>query len=132
ASAELKILSTSREPLNIDGESVVRVPPLAIPESDAHPADRGQAVGDAVTLFTERARSHVPGFKLTGDNTDTVIQICQRLDGLPLPIELAAARLRTLSASQILDHLTDRYRLLTAGRRGAPSRQQTLRSSVDW
>jgi non-specific serine/threonine protein kinase len=132
SSPELKILATSREPLNIDGEAVIRVPPLTVPDPADPPGTRRSAVGDAVTLFAERARSHVPDFELTPANTDTVIRICQRLDGLPLPIELAAARLRTLSATQILDHLTDRYRLLTAGRRGAPSRQQTLRASVDW
>lgn len=130
----LQILATSREPLNIDGESVIRVPPLALamPAPAAEHSGDCRTAGEAITLFTERARSHVPGFELTPENTDIVIQICERLDGLPLPIELAAARLRTLSASQILSHLTDRYRLLTVGRRGAPSRQQTLRSSVDW
>lgn len=130
----VQILATSREPLNIDGESVIRVPPLALatPDSTAGSAEHSCTASEAITLFTERARSHVPGFELTPDNTETVIEICHRLEGLPLPIELAAARLRTLSASQILSHLTDRYRLLTVGRRGAPSRQQTLRSSVDW
>lgn len=134
ATDELKILATSREPLNIDGETVIRVPPLTIsaPAQMPAPGISDIAVGDAVTLFTERARSHVPGFELTPDNIDAVIRICQRLDGLALPIELAAARLRTLSVTQILEHLTDRYRLLTAGRRTAPSRQQTLRASVDW
>jgi non-specific serine/threonine protein kinase len=134
ATDDLKILATSREPLNIDGEAVVRVPPLTIPEIAQVPVPgyADIAVGDAVTLFAERARSHVPGFALTPDNVDAVMRICQRLDGLPLPIELAAARLRTLSVTQILEHLTDRYRLLTAGRRAAPSRQQTLRASVDW
>jgi non-specific serine/threonine protein kinase len=134
AGDELKILATSREPLNIDGETVIRVPPLTVPEIAPAPAsgNRDIAAGDAVTLFAERARSHVPDFEVTPDNINAVLQICQRLDGLPLPIELAAARLRTLSVTQILEHLTDRYRLLTAGRRTAPSRQQTLRASVDW
>ncbi|MFC9835542.1 ATP-binding protein [Rhodococcus sp. NPDC127530] len=132
AGPELRILATSRERLNIDGESVVGVPPLTIPAATSEPPADSSTVSDAVILFAERARSHVPGFRLTAANRNDVIRICQRLDGLPLPIELAAARLHTLSTSQILEHLTDRYQLLTAGRRGAPSRQQTLRSSVDW
>ena len=130
ASPELKILTTSREPLNIGGEAVLVVPPLTIPDADT--ADTGSPVGEAVALFAERARAHVPGFELTPENTGTVMRICQQLDGLPLPIELAAARIRTLSTTQILEHLTDRYRLLAGGRRGVPSRQQTLRGSVDW
>jgi predicted ATPase/DNA-binding CsgD family transcriptional regulator len=132
AAPGLKVLATSREPLNIDGESVVRVPPLTVPDLAETSDSCIQAGSDAITLFVERARSHVPGFVLTAENTDTVIRICQRLDGLPLPIELAAARMRTLSVTQILDNLSDRYRLLTGGRRATPSRQQTLRSSVDW
>lgn len=110
------------------------MPPLEVPDSDsaASSDSSGQVVSDAVALFTERARFHVADFELTTENCDTVIEICRKLDGLPLPIELAAARLRTLSPSQILEHLSDRYRLLTAGRRGIPLRQQTLQSSVDW
>jgi non-specific serine/threonine protein kinase len=82
-------------------------------------------------LFAERAATTVPGFELTEDNRLTVSRICHKLDGLPLPIELAAARLRAMSADQILNRLTDRYALLTLGSRGAPTRQQTLRLSVD-
>src|SRR4030081_2115154 len=88
--------------------------------------------GEAVTLFAERAASVVPGFGITEDNRPAVIEICHRLDGLPLAIELAAARLRALSAQQIAHRLDDRYRLLTTGPRGAPTRQQTLRSCVQW
>ncbi|QYB07770.1 AAA family ATPase [Rhodococcus sp. USK10] len=129
---ELRILTTSREPLNIGGESIMRVPPLETPDLARPQATQGQHGYDAVTLFAERARSNLPEFELTDENRMTVAQICHRLDGLPLPIELAAARLRAMSTSQILDHLTDRYELLTSGHRGAPSRQQTLRLSVDW
>ncbi|QBJ96989.1 LuxR family transcriptional regulator [Rhodococcus sp. ABRD24] len=130
---ELRILATSREPLVISGETILRVPPLTLPEPDDEPTSlSGLAQYEAVTLFTERAAAAVPGFELAEDNKDTVAQICRQLDGLPLPIELAAARLRAMTADQILERLTDRYRLLTVGSRAAPNRQQTLRMSIDW
>lgn len=132
ACPELHVLTTSREPLGIGGEAVLRVPPLTIPSPDRQPSLRGLPGYDAVTLFAERAATAVPGFELTEDNRLTVARICHKLDGLPLPIELAAARLRAMSADQILDRLTDRYALLTLGSRGAPTRQQTLRLSMDW
>ncbi|MFE5703450.1 protein kinase [Rhodococcus koreensis] len=128
----LRILATSREPLSIGGEAVLRVPPLAVPDPERRPSLRGLPKYDAVTLFVERAAAAVPGFALTEENAAAVAGICHRLDGLPLPIELAAARLRAMSPEQILDRLTDRYALLTRGSRGAPTRQQTLRLSVDW
>ncbi|TQF74973.1 LuxR family transcriptional regulator [Rhodococcus spelaei] len=130
ACPQLRILATSREPLTIGGEAAFRVPPMSAPDPRA--ARRGVAQYEAVTLFVERAGAAVPGFELTDDNRATVAQICRRLDGLPLPIELAAARLRAMSPAQILDRLTDRYRLLVAGTRGAPTRQQTLRMCIDW
>ncbi|GAF45555.1 protein kinase domain-containing protein [Rhodococcus wratislaviensis] len=130
---ELRILATSREPLGISGEAVMRVPPLAVPGPGSSASRRGSPAGDdAIILFTERARAAVPEFELTDHNKPVVTQICRRLDGLPLPIELAAARLRAMSAEQILQRLTDRYRLLTSGNRDAPTRQQTLRLCVDW
>ncbi|UZG60203.1 protein kinase domain-containing protein [Rhodococcus opacus] len=129
---ELRILATSREPLVIGGEAVLRVPPLAVPDPEQRPSLRGLPQYDAVTLFAERAAAAVPGFALTEDNAVTVAGICHRLDGLPLPIELAAARLRAMSPEQILGRLTDRYTLLTRGSRGAPTRQQTLRLCIDW
>jgi predicted ATPase/DNA-binding CsgD family transcriptional regulator len=133
SSPQLKVLATSREPLNIDGESVVRVPPLTVPSLDERATNAGfGTTSEAVTLFVERARSHAPEFELTAENRGTVVEICRHLEGLPLPIELAAARMRTLSTTQILEHLNDRFSLLTAGRRAAPSRQQTLLSSVSW
>ncbi|MDV7090252.1 protein kinase domain-containing protein [Rhodococcus opacus] len=128
----LRILTTSRETLAVGGEVTLRVPPLTVPEPDHQPILQGLARYDAVTLFAERAVAAVPAFALTEDNRTTVTRICQRLEGLPLPIELAAARLRAMSAAQILAHLTDRYRLLSSGARGAPSRQQTLRLCMDW
>ena len=128
----LRILATSRESLGIGGEAVLQVPPLAVPDPDRRPSLRGLPKYDAVHLFAERAAAAVPGFALTEDNAAAVAGICHRLDGLPLPIELAAARLRAMSPEQILQRLTDRYTLLTRGSRGAPTRQQTLRLSIDW
>ncbi|MFC0449913.1 protein kinase domain-containing protein [Rhodococcus jostii] len=128
----LRVLATSREPLGIGGEVSMRVPPLAVPDVDRSTSVGGLPRYEAVALFTERAATAVPGFDLTEDNQRVVAEICQRLDGLPLPIELAAVRLRAMSAQQILDRLTDRYRLLSVGNRGAPSRQQTLRLCIDW
>ncbi|MGW5144758.1 protein kinase domain-containing protein [Rhodococcus koreensis] len=128
----LHILATSREPLGIGGESLLRVPPLTVPDLDRPPSLKGLPRYDAVTLFAERAAAAVPGFALTEDNVAAVAGICHRLDGLPLPIELAATRLRAMSPEQVLQRLTDRYTLLTRGSRGAPSRQQTLRLCIDW
>ncbi|MDI9954232.1 protein kinase [Rhodococcus sp. IEGM 1305] len=128
----LRILATSREPLGIGGESLLRVPPLTVPDPDRRPSLQGLPSYDAVTLFADRAAAAVPGFELTEDNGVAVAGICHRLDGLPLPIELAATRLRAMSPEQILARLTDRYTLLTRGSRGAPSRQQTLRLCIDW
>ncbi|RZL73210.1 MAG: protein kinase, partial [Rhodococcus sp. (in: high G+C Gram-positive bacteria)] len=128
----VRILATSREPLGIGGESVLRVPPLAVPDPARQSSLQGLPSYDAVTLFVDRAATAVPGFALTEDNETAVARICHRLDGLPLLIELAAARLRAMSPEQILQRLTDRYALLTRGSRVAPSRQQTLRLCVDW
>ncbi|MDG3014661.1 ATP-binding protein, partial [Speluncibacter jeojiensis] len=125
-----RILATSREALSLRGETVIPVYPLSTPADEASP--HGSAKSDAVTLFAERAAASVPSFELTDTNSATVAQICERLDGLPLAIELAAARMRALSPEQILQRLTDRFALLTRGRRGAPDRQQTLRWSIGW
>ncbi|WP_342661645.1 Serine/threonine-protein kinase PknD (plasmid) [Rhodococcus ruber] len=134
ACPHLRILATSREPLGLGGEAVLPVPPLPVPdpEAEGRPSLRALVKYDAVTLFAERGAAAVPGFALTEDNAATVARICHRLDGLPLPIELAAARLRALSLEQILDRLTDRYTLLTRGNRDVPTRQQTLRWCIDW
>ncbi|MFC0450039.1 protein kinase domain-containing protein [Rhodococcus jostii] len=128
----LKILGTSRERLGIGGETVMQVPPLTAPETDRAPSLQGLPRYDSIRLFADRAATAIPTFELNEANKDVVGQICQRLEGLPLPIELAAARLRSMSPEQILQRLTDRYSLLTRGSRTAPSRQQTLRLSVDW
>ncbi|MFE5704569.1 protein kinase [Rhodococcus koreensis] len=132
ACPDLRILATSREPIGIQGEVGLRVPPLGIPEADEAPSVRGLPQYDAVQLFADRATAAVPTFEISDDNRVTVTRICQRLDGLPLPIELAAVRLRAMSAEQILERLTDRYQLLTSGGRNAPTRQQTLRLCIDW
>ncbi|MFD1815877.1 ATP-binding protein [Rhodococcus gannanensis] len=127
----LRILATSREPLGVSGEKVLRVPPLGVPDPD-RPGRGKPTLFEAVTLFEERAVAVVPGFDLNDTNRAAVTRICQRLDGLPLPIELAAARLRALSPDQIAARLTDTFMLLNAGGREAPSRQQTLRLCIDW
>ncbi|MGV9823848.1 protein kinase domain-containing protein [Nocardia xishanensis] len=132
ACPHLRILATSREPIGIGGEAVLPVPPLKFPDPRSGPSLRGAAGYDAVTLFAERAAAAVPGFQLTEANRASVARICARLDGLPLAIELAAARLRTMSTEQILARLTDRFALLTRGNRGAPTRQQTLGWCIGW
>ncbi len=129
---QLRILTTSREALGIGGETVLPISPLACPDADAEPTLGGLPRFDAVALFAERAAATVHGFSLTDDNKATVVRICSRLDGLPLAIELAAARLQVMSPEQILERLADRYALLTKGSRGAPTRQQTLRWSIGW
>ncbi|MFE3960908.1 protein kinase [Nocardia sp. NPDC059091] len=131
ACPKVRILATSREPLDIGGETVQRLPPLAVP-ARREPTLRELPKYDAVTLFSERAAAVVPGFALTEKNKAAVVAICSRLDGLPLAIELAAARMRTMSPEQILQRLTDRFELLTRGSRTAPTRQQTLSWCTDW
>ena len=107
----LQVLATSREALGIGGESVLRLSPLAFPHQDDVGA---RAASTPMTLFAERAAAAVPGFEVTDDNATTVAGICSRLDGLPLAIELAAARLRAISPEQILERLADRYALVNA------------------
>ena len=129
---KLRILATSREALGIGGEAALRVPPLTVPDPNREPDMQGAPAYESVNLFVDRAATAVPGFALTEENVATVARICHHLDGLPLPIELAAARLRALSPEQILQRLTDRYALLTRGSRGAPHRQRALQSCIDW
>ncbi|RYE39679.1 MAG: hypothetical protein EOP24_43580 [Hyphomicrobiales bacterium] len=116
----LRILATSREPLAIGGEITLTVPPLTTPDPETQCTLEGLPLYDAVTLFRARAAAVVPSFTLSEDNKVAVARICHRLDGLPLSIELAAARIRVMSPEQILQRLDDRYTLLTRGRRGAP------------
>jgi predicted ATPase/DNA-binding SARP family transcriptional activator len=130
ACPRLRILCTSREPLGITGEAIVPVAPLALPPSEL-PAAAALAV-PAVRLFADRARAAAPGFVLDDETVGAVLDVCRRVDGLPLAIELAAARLRSMSLSQLAARLDDRFSLLTGGSRTAMARQRTLRAVVDW
>src|SRR5712691_8405333 len=128
--SQLRIVATSRAPLHVAGESVWPVPPLAVtpppgtPDPDAAP--------EAARLFIDRAQAALPGFTLTARAAATIAELCQALDGIPLAIELAAARVPVLSVEQILTRLSDRFGLLTTGNRTAPERQRTLRAAIDW
>ena len=125
------LLATSREPLGIGGETIYRVPSLSLPgPDDTGPAAAGSS--DAVALFAARARAHGVGLPADEQTGSLVVSICRRLDGMPLAIELAAARLRSLSVSELHDRLDQRFRLLTGGSRTALARQQTLRAAVGW
>jgi predicted ATPase len=128
----LTILATSREPLNIAGETVWPVPPLSIPSQPESPQPERLLEYEAIRLFVERAQAANPAFALTDMNASAVAEICTRLDGLPLAIELAVARVRLLGADQIAARLADRFRLLTSGTRTASARHQTIRALVDW
>ncbi len=132
ACPDLKILATSREPLNITGETCYRVPSLTIPELQALPAVDMLLQYESIQLFIARATAADPHTTLTDSNAHAVVQICQHLDGLPLAIELAAARVRVFSVEQLAAHLDDRFRLFTGGSRSALPRQQTLRAAMDW
>jgi predicted ATPase/class 3 adenylate cyclase len=127
----VRIIATSREPLGIDGERVYRVPSLSLPPADAEStADLTRS--DAVRLFVERALLHDPGFRLDEQSAALVATLCRRLDGIPLALEIAAARLSSMSLTQITERLDQRFRLLTGGSRNAMPRQQTLQATVDW
>jgi len=132
AAADLRILATSREPLGLSSEHTVVVAPLAVPDPDSDVSVEALASYDAVSLFVTRAKGVLPEFTLTKDNAAAVAALCARLDGVPLAIELAVARLRALSPEQVLERLDKRFRLLTRGSRAAMPRQQTLRALVDW
>ena len=132
ACPDLTVLATSREGLGISGEITWPVPGLALPEAGADLSLERLAGYDALRLFRQRARSALPSFELSEHNRAAVAQICQRLDGIPLAIELAAARVQALSVEQIAERLDDRFRLLASGSRTAPARQQTLGGAIDW
>jgi len=125
---QLRVLATSRAVLGVGGETAWLVPPLSLPE----PHDSTPETSESVQLFVERARAVKTTFALTDENRASVIRICRQLDGLPLALELAAARLRALTAKQIAERLDDRFRLLTTGNRAALPRHQTLRAAIDW
>jgi predicted ATPase len=126
------VLATSREPLRIPGEVVFRVPSLAIPDPEQPLAPDAALRYEAIRLFVDRAEAAAPEFALDARNAADVARICFRLDGLPLALELAAARLGALSPSSIAERLNDRFRLLQAGSRTAPTRQQTLLATLQW
>ena len=126
-----RLVATSREPLGISGEAIYRVPPLSLPR----PGDRDSPApepSDAVALFVERAKEQGAGLSADDQTSLLIASICVRLDGMPLAIELAAARLRSLSLSVLNDRIDQRFRLLTGGSRTAQARQRTLRATVDW
>ncbi|TDD36616.1 AfsR/SARP family transcriptional regulator [Actinomadura sp. KC06] len=126
-----RILATGREPLGVPGERLYAVPPLAVPGPDeTDPAALAEAA--SVRLFTARAAAAAPGFALGPGNAAAVADICRRLDGLPLALELAAARVRALGAETLAARLDDRFRLLRSQRRDAPWRQRTLRAAMEW
>jgi predicted ATPase/class 3 adenylate cyclase len=130
ASGQLRILATSREPLRIAGETTYALPALALPGDARTPASMMQA--DAARLFIERAQAVQPAFTVTAANAGAVAAICRRLDGIPLALELAAARARALPVDAIAARLDDRFRLLTGGDRTSLPRQRTLRALIDW
>ncbi len=130
--SQLQILATSREALGIGGEVARRVPSLTTPPTDQPTPIERLAEYEAVQLFVARALTVQPGFVMTNQNASAVAQLCWRLDGIPLAIELAAARVRVLTVEQISSRLSDRFRLLTGGSRTALRRQQTLSAAIDW
>lgn len=128
----LRILTTSREALGMEGELAYRVPSLSLPDPQHLPSLDGLTQYEAVRLFIDRAFLSDPRFVVTSSNAAPVAQVCHHLDGIPLAIELAAARVRVMSAEQIAARLDDRFRLLRGGSRTAPPRHQTLRAAIDW
>ncbi|MBI2299202.1 MAG: adenylate/guanylate cyclase domain-containing protein, partial [Armatimonadetes bacterium] len=132
ACSELRILATSQEALQVAGEAIYPEPALGLPPEDAAVDLAALAGVPAVDLFVERARAVNPGFRLTPSNAPVVADLCRRLDGVPLSIELAAARVRLMTPEQILARLDDCFRLLAGGSRAAPERHRSLRAAVEW
>jgi predicted ATPase/DNA-binding CsgD family transcriptional regulator len=132
AAPQLSVLTTSREVLHLYGEYEINVLPLALPDLSTQSTEQSIASSAAVALFVERAQAVKPTFTLTPENMHIVAQICAQLDGLPLAIELAAARIKMLPPQAILSRLHSRLTLLTGGARNLPARQQTLRNTLDW
>ena len=127
AAPGLRILATSRSPLGLPAEHTLLITPLELPAAD----DAAGAHADAVTMFVDRARAAVPDFALTPENTPAVAELCRRLDGIPLALELAAVRLRGMPVEELLARLSDRFRVLGATRT-ATDRHRTLRAAVSW
>ena len=132
SAAKLKILATSRTPLGLYGEQEFPVGPLTLPDPESLPSVENLPEYEAIRLFVERARALKPEFSLTDEDAPAVVEICQRLDGLPLAIELAAARIKLLPPRVLLDRLGNRLKILTGGARNLPERQRTLRNAIEW
>jgi class 3 adenylate cyclase len=132
AAPNLKVLATSRILLRLYGEHEYAVPPLGLPDPQRPPSVETLTHYEAVRLFLERSQASRADFSVTSDNASAVAEICVRLDGLPLAIELAAARIKVLPPKKLLDRLSDRLKLLTRGARDLPERQRTLRSTIEW
>ena len=132
AAPGVRVIATSREPLSVAGEHVVPVPPLELPAPGATEPLARLRQNEAVMLFMQRAAAASGGFELAASNRAAVVDLCRRLDGLPLAIELAAVRTRVLSVEQIVARLADRFALLTGGGRAALPRHQTLRTTIEW
>jgi non-specific serine/threonine protein kinase len=130
AAPRLRVLATSRESLNVAGERVWPAPPLSLPTGTVGVETAMRS--DAVRLFHDRAVARDPRFALTGGNIEAVLSICRRLDGIPLAIELAVARIPAMAPAEIERRLDDCFRILSGGRRGGPARHQTLRAALDW
>jgi predicted ATPase len=129
----LALLATSREPLAIGGEAVLRVPPLRLPDPKQPLAWASLLHYDAIRLFVERAHAAEPSFQLAASNAGAIVEICRRLDGFPLALELASARVNVLTVQEIAARLNDRFALLTSGQRsGFEPRHHTLRAAIDW
>jgi non-specific serine/threonine protein kinase len=128
----IRIIATSREPLGLAGEAIFYVPSLNVPDPDRRWNPEKLAQFEAVRLFVDRAASGAPGFSLTENHAQSIAEICVRLDGIPLAIELASARTKYMPVEQIVSRLDDRFQLLTGGNRGTLPRHQTLRAAIDW
>lgn len=128
--ANVSLLATSREPLGVAGEMIYPVAPMALPSANLPPEDLAHF--DAIQLFIERARATLPGFRLTPDNGGTIASICRQLDGIPLAIELASARVHVLTVEQIAARLHDRFRLLGAATHNSLNQHRTLQAAIDW
>ncbi|UCM86810.1 ATP-binding protein [Streptomyces marincola] len=128
----LRVLATGRRPLGVTGERLYPLPPLAAPAPRPDEEDASAPLSEAAWLFADRAAAVLPGFAIGAENYRVVAELCHRLDGIPLALELAAGRLRTLSLGQALDRLGDRFRLLVGGSRDAPHHHQTMRTAIGW
>ncbi len=129
---ELTIVATSREPLRVAGELVFRVPSMAIPDPEQRLAPEELLRYEAVQLLSDRARAAVPDFEVDEENAADIARICFRLDGLPLALELAAARIGALGTATLAERLDDSFKLLRSGSRVGPTRQQTLAATLQW